>query len=219
MEVTMKKLSVLFTTFAVAATLSLAGCANVVSSTPDLPVTHTVTFDANGGTAVASQTVEDNGLAISPTTTNGSHNLVGWYNGSVKYDFTSKVTSDLALTAKWTKTVDKKVKYSSSWNVTNTVKSVGYIVLDCTAQTFENYAVVNGVDDLRYSGTYSMTESSITFEITASPTESNVGASTTYTISGDAWKYSADPAMVGFGNKTVDTTTVKKTVLETEEVE
>jgi hypothetical protein len=220
----MKKLSILFMPLLVITTLILAGCANLTSSNDSSSntVSHTVAFDANGGTAVASQTVEDGKLATEPSTTNGSHNLIGWYNNAAKYDFTSKVTTDLALIAKWTTTVESKVEFDSTWNLDvngTTYPQVGYVVLDCTVKTFENYSVLKGVATLKYSGTYSMTDSSITctitFDSTNTGSNSKVGSSTEYTISGDTWTYSAVPALYGFGNKTVAATTVTKKVLET----
>jgi len=174
-----------------------------------------VVFDSNGGSVVATQTVNDGSTVAKPADpTNGSHVLISWFNGDTQYDFAAKVTSDLVLKAKWTTTVESKVRYDSSWELTvndKVTKVIGYVVLDCINKTFENYNVVNGGADLKYTGTYSETGSSITFTI------SSRGLSTEYSISGNTWTYSSDPSMFGFGNKSVTTTTVTKTVLETVE--
>ena len=64
---------------------------------------HTVTFDANGGTAVASQTVEDKAKAKEPTSTRSGWTLDGWYLDGSEYDFNTPVTRDITLKAGWRK--------------------------------------------------------------------------------------------------------------------
>ena len=78
------------------------------SDEPEIPdvVTYTVTFDSNGGSAVSSQTVEENGKAVKPADpTREGYRFDGWYDVTGgKFDFgTSIITSDITLTAKWTK--------------------------------------------------------------------------------------------------------------------
>ena len=68
-------------------------------------VYHTVTFNTNGGTAVASQKLEDGNCATEPTapTLNG-FTFAGWYSDealTTEYDFTKPVTSDITIYAKW----------------------------------------------------------------------------------------------------------------------
>lgn len=65
---------------------------------------HTVTFDSNGGSAVASQTVDDKAKAKEPTSTRSGWTLDGWYLDGVKYDFNTPVTRDITLKAGWRKT-------------------------------------------------------------------------------------------------------------------
>ncbi len=66
--------------------------------------THTVTFNSNGGTEVAEQTVQEGKTAVKPATpTKNNCIFAGWYNGDDKYDFTEAVNSDITLTAHWTK--------------------------------------------------------------------------------------------------------------------
>lgn len=65
---------------------------------------YTVTFNSNGGSAVVSQTIEENGLVEEPNDpTNEGFTFVFWYldSDSEAYDFTTPVTSDITLTAKW----------------------------------------------------------------------------------------------------------------------
>ena len=65
--------------------------------------TYTVTFDADGGSAVASQVVQEGGKAISPTTpTKEGYTFAGWFVGETAYNFDAAVTANVALKAKWT---------------------------------------------------------------------------------------------------------------------
>ena len=67
--------------------------------------TFTVTFNADGGSEVAAQTVEEGKSATKPDDpTKERFNFEGWFNGENLYDFASPVTSDLTLTAQWIKT-------------------------------------------------------------------------------------------------------------------
>ena len=75
--------------------LSVSGCF--------AETTYTVTFDADGGSAVASQVVNEGGKAIAPTTpTKEGYTFAGWYVGETAYDFDAAVNADVALKAKWT---------------------------------------------------------------------------------------------------------------------
>lgn len=65
---------------------------------------HTVTFDANGGSTVASQTVDDKAKAKEPTSTRSGWTLDGWYLDGARYDFNTPVTRDITLKAGWRKT-------------------------------------------------------------------------------------------------------------------
>ena len=79
--------------------------------------TCTVTFETNGGSSVASQTVVGGGKATKPATpTKAGYMFVGWYCNralTVAYDFGTTVQSDLTLYASW-----KQVAYTVSF-VTN----------------------------------------------------------------------------------------------------
>ena len=63
----------------------------------------TVTFNANGGTPTPSPQILPSGVKaakpIDPT--NGEKIFAGWYLGDTKYDFTTPVTGNIELTAKW----------------------------------------------------------------------------------------------------------------------
>ena len=77
---------------------------------------YTVTFDANGGRpSVESQRVKEDGFASMPVVTRDGWELRGWYDGGKKYEFTEKVTRDLALKAEWS----PKVIFSEGVKVTD----------------------------------------------------------------------------------------------------
>ena len=69
---------------------------------------YTVTFDANGGTAVGSVTVEEDGFVTVPTTSRVGYTFVSW-----NYDFSEPIVGDTVITASWTANSDTayKVEY------------------------------------------------------------------------------------------------------------
>lgn len=61
-----------------------------------------VTFDTDGGSAVATQKVIRGQKAASPTApTKAGYTFDKWYNGTEVYDFNQPVTEPITLTAKW----------------------------------------------------------------------------------------------------------------------
>lgn len=78
------------------------------TSKDDAKVTYTITFDADGGSDVEAIKIEKDAVATEPAKpTKEGYKFLGWYleDGSV-YDWSSKVTGDIKLKAKWT---DKNV--------------------------------------------------------------------------------------------------------------
>lgn len=65
---------------------------------------YSVTFNSNGGTKVSTQTVTEGTAAVQPKNpTRSGYNFAGWYLGTSKYNFSSKISKDIVLTAKWEK--------------------------------------------------------------------------------------------------------------------
>ena len=64
---------------------------------------YTVTFDTDGGSAVASQTVYEGDNAIKPATdpTKEGHTFGGWLLDGTAYNFDKPVNGNITLTAKW----------------------------------------------------------------------------------------------------------------------
>ena len=74
------------------------------SETP-APVTHTVKFRTNGGSAIPMQTVEDGRTVGRPTDpTRPGHTFAGWLLDGRPYDFSTPVTGDIILDAAWEET-------------------------------------------------------------------------------------------------------------------
>lgn len=71
---------------------------------PDLPSTHKVTFDF--GTTKKTQTIFDGELATEPKEIpkKEKYAFIGWYYNDELYDFSTKVTKDITLVAKFKKT-------------------------------------------------------------------------------------------------------------------
>lgn len=94
----------------VIASLGLASCETETDSTESEPTYYTVSFNSDGGSSVASQTVESGKTAVEPksptkaSTETATYTFAGWYNGTNPFDFTTPITADITLTAHWTET-------------------------------------------------------------------------------------------------------------------
>ena len=90
-------------------TINVTGDITLYAVWEDVPVTeYTVTFDAKGhGTAPATETVEDGGMATMPSSlTESGWIFGGWYTDAGctnAFDFTTPITGSITLFAKWTK--------------------------------------------------------------------------------------------------------------------
>ncbi len=72
--------------------------------------TYTVKFDTDGGSKITSQKVKANDQIDMPTIpVKDGYTFLGWYLGDKKYDFNTKVTSDMTLEARWESTKTAKV--------------------------------------------------------------------------------------------------------------
>lgn len=90
---------------------------NTKPSTPSTPTVkkYTVTFNSNGGTAVASQTITEGGKVTKPQNpTRNGYTFAGWLLGSSVYDFNTPVKANMQLIAKWNE--NEKAKYTVSFD-------------------------------------------------------------------------------------------------------
>ena len=68
----------------------------------DLATGYSVSFDSDGGSAVATQNVEDGGVATEPTNpTREGYTFVEWQLDGSAYDFSTTVSADIELVAVW----------------------------------------------------------------------------------------------------------------------
>ncbi len=81
------------------------GYSKLEPSTPTPATTFTVTFNSNGGTAVAKQTVQSGKTATKPANpTKSGYTFDGWYSDSAltkSFNFSTPITVDTTLYAKW----------------------------------------------------------------------------------------------------------------------
>jgi len=126
----MKNLKIILGIAVIAAVMVITACPN--DDDPDK--TWTVTFDANGGTAVASQTVPDGGTVSAPYSFNKrstptaeglypANKKATWKKGGSNFDFSSKITADTILKADWADQRD----ITLSGSATIVEKAVAYI--------------------------------------------------------------------------------------------
>lgn len=64
--------------------------------------TYTVKFDSNGGSKVEEVKVNEGETISSPTTTRDGYTFDAWYLGEEKFDFTTPISKNITLKAKWT---------------------------------------------------------------------------------------------------------------------
>ncbi len=75
---------------------------NVTTGKTEEVKKYTVTFNTNGGSAVASQTVEEGKNAVQPAApARAGFVFKGWHLGNAAYNFASPVNSDITLVAQW----------------------------------------------------------------------------------------------------------------------
>ncbi|MBE5742850.1 MAG: hypothetical protein E7360_06025 [Clostridiales bacterium] len=74
--------------------------------------TYTVSFNTNGGSQVASQTIEENSFANKPKTTRTGYTFTGW-----DYDFSKPITQNTKITASWS--ANKDTKYTVNYYLQN----------------------------------------------------------------------------------------------------
>ena len=69
------------------------------------PVTHTVSFDVDGGSTIPAQTIAHGEKATEPPSpTKAGHTFVGWYTssmGNTAFNFDTTITGDTMIYAKW----------------------------------------------------------------------------------------------------------------------
>jgi uncharacterized repeat protein (TIGR02543 family) len=84
-----------------------------------------VTFDSDGGSKVDKQRIVENEVAKEPKApTKTGFKFLGWYLNDAKYDFKTKVTSNIALKAQWEKIIQYTVTFNKDNGTANETKLV-----------------------------------------------------------------------------------------------
>ena len=104
---------------------------------------YTVTFNSNGGSAVASQTVASGGKATKPTNpTRTGYTFAGWLLNAKTYNFNSAVTKDITLYAKWTRnTYTVTFDSNGGSSVASTIKEHGATIGTLPTPTRTGYTL------------------------------------------------------------------------------
>jgi len=78
--------------------------------------TFTVTFNSNGGSTVNNITGVESGTTINKPAdpTRNNHTFDGWFDGNTLFVFTTPITQNITLTARWTRTEGCEVKGESA---------------------------------------------------------------------------------------------------------
>ena len=99
----------LITTIGNVLTADLTAASVTVEEKSEPVETYTVSFESNGGTAVDSQEITENGTVTKPEDpTREGYTFAGWYVDEAletPYDFSQAVTSNFTLYAKWTENI------------------------------------------------------------------------------------------------------------------
>lgn len=100
----------------------------------------TVTFDANGGSSVLTQSVALGSTASEPTApTRTGYAFTGWTKGGVAYDFSTAVNEDITLVAQWEKQAVVTFNSNGGTDVATQYVTKGLTASEPTAPTRDGY--------------------------------------------------------------------------------
>jgi uncharacterized repeat protein (TIGR02543 family) len=121
---------------------------------------YTVTYDSNGGSAVASQSVDyDTAAALPSAPTKAYYNFGGWYTDQAltqSYDFATPVTKNITLYAKWT---------DHQYTVNQTALNYGGENITYTANEAITYTVGKTTASVEAGGSFTVPAATTTFTI------------------------------------------------------
>ena len=105
---------------------------------------YTVTFDAAGGTQVATQIIEEGSVVIKPDApTKEGYTFKGWYHNNIEWSFLGDtVNENIILVAKWEKN-KYTVTYDANGGTGSTTKTVEYgSKISAPMSTRANYSLI-----------------------------------------------------------------------------
>ncbi|MGO4373104.1 InlB B-repeat-containing protein, partial [Paenibacillus sp. MCAF20] len=131
---------------------------------------YTVSFNSNGGSAVANQTVVYDGNATSPTApTRNGYTFGGWYSDAsltAAYNFSTQVRSNFTLYAKWTAVYTMSFNSNGGSSVDDQRVEHGGKAAAPTAPTKDGYTFGGWYSDAALSEAYSFTERQVIANLT-----------------------------------------------------
>lgn len=162
----MKKLLLLVTSFVFV--IGLAACKDPVVE----QITHTITFETDGGTTIASQEVTEGGLVTKPEDPEKTGYVFDgtWMNDTVEWNFdVDIVTEDITLTAGWI------LVSSTPTNIVMTddlfSSNITWTQTDAALQTFTVYVKEETGDFTELTGSVSVESGAILDTVVFTPTE------------------------------------------------
>lgn len=86
-------------------------------------VSYTISFNTDGANTIQNQIIEKDGTISKPTDPiKEGYKFIGWYSNGTLFDFNTKITSNIELTAKWEKETTTTTKKAD--NTSSTTKKV-----------------------------------------------------------------------------------------------
>ena len=144
---------------------------------------YTVSFNSNGGSAVTSQRVTYNSTATTPENpVKTGYSFAGWYSDSgltVPFDFSTGITSDIMLFAKWTDAIapiltvfspeDNSKTAQSTITIAGTINETATVTVKNNSGTVQNTAITGS----NFSATINLASGLNTITITATDLANN----------------------------------------------
>ena len=157
--------------------------------------TYTVKFNTNGGSTIKSVSVNKNGVVAEPTApTKKGYTFDGWYTDrqlTTPYDFTSKVTKNFTLFAKW---VEDSEEPGTDEPGTEEPTTVSFDDINETDWFYENVKYVvenklmNGVSDTEFAPNNTLTRAMLVTVLYRNAGEPEVTEAASFAdVDADSW--------------------------------
>ena len=164
-----------------------------------------VTFNANGGSAVESQTVQINGKAVYPITpTRENYIFSCWCSDSsltTVFDFNTAITADITLYAKWVQ-ISNTVTFRSNGgsSVSSQDVMIGSYATEPEAPTKEGFDFVYWCDDVECTNEFHFNTTPVTGALTLYAKWSAKEITVTFDSNGGS---SVESQVIGYGDRAV----------------
>lgn len=164
-----------------------------------------VTFNANGGSAVESQTVQINGKAVYPITpTRENYTFSCWCSDSsltTVFDFNTAITADITLYAKWVQ-ISNTVTFRSNGgsSVSSQDVMIGSYATEPEAPTKEGFDFVYWCDDVECTNEFHFNTTPVTGALTLYAKWSAKEITVTFDSNGGS---SVESQVIGYSDRAV----------------